>query len=284
MNTTIIFSRNVLIQGSAAIKFLISLAVLGLLIFSAWQAYPIFIMNQEHQTFQQAIATQVQAITVLSIPDTQTKLTDDITQQLTVMRAQYEPQYIQVNIEKAQQRLSVQVWYQRPHHSLFVSNPRLFYLSAEKTGFERIIDATATAKTTDGAAGQTAFVFPHSAPKPKTSHEETPQVKVHPVTLTDANFAKEVLESPTPVLVDFWAAWCGPCRQAAPAVEAAATKFAGQVKVGKLDIDQNPKMSDKYGVRGIPTFILFKNGKRAGTQEGFGGQQHLFEFIREHGS
>jgi len=78
--------------------------------------------------------------------------------------------------------------------------------------------------------------------------------------VTDENFQTEILESSTPVLVDFWAAWCGPCKAIAPTVEELAVQFQGQVKIGKLNVDENPKTPGQYGIRAIPTLILFKNG------------------------
>jgi thioredoxin 1 len=77
---------------------------------------------------------------------------------------------------------------------------------------------------------------------------------------TDQNFEAEVLKSTLPVLVDFWAPWCGPCRQIAPLIEQLATTNAGAVKVGKLDVDQSPKTAQAYGVMNIPTLLIFKNG------------------------
>ncbi|MEX2117044.1 MAG: thioredoxin [Bacteroidota bacterium] len=82
-----------------------------------------------------------------------------------------------------------------------------------------------------------------------------------PVTLTDDNFQSEVLNSDKPVLVDFWAEWCGPCRMVAPIVEEMATEYSGSLKVGKVDVDANQKVSMQFGVRSIPTLLIFKNGK-----------------------
>jgi thioredoxin 1 len=78
--------------------------------------------------------------------------------------------------------------------------------------------------------------------------------------VTDENFKSEILDSAVPVLVDFWAAWCGPCRAIAPVVEELAAQYEGQVKIGKCNVDENPKTPGQYGIRAIPTLILFKNG------------------------
>ena len=86
---------------------------------------------------------------------------------------------------------------------------------------------------------------------------------VHPLHITDAEFTKTVLESKTPVLVDFWAEWCGPCRMIAPFVEELARDYAGKVVDVKMDTDANPLTPMKHGIMGIPTLIVFKDGKEA---------------------
>jgi thioredoxin 1 len=82
-----------------------------------------------------------------------------------------------------------------------------------------------------------------------------------PITFTDDNFEQEVIQSDMPVLIDFWAVWCGPCKIIAPVVEELANEYEGKVKIGKLDVDENQQTSIKYGVRSIPTLLIFKDGK-----------------------
>jgi thioredoxin 1 len=79
--------------------------------------------------------------------------------------------------------------------------------------------------------------------------------------VTDATFQKEVLESDQPTIVDFWASWCGPCRMIAPVFEELSSQYSGKVKFAKVNVDENPKIPANYGVRGIPTLIMFKEGK-----------------------
>jgi thioredoxin 1 len=86
--------------------------------------------------------------------------------------------------------------------------------------------------------------------------------------ITDASFATDVLEADGPVLVDFWAEWCGPCKMIGPSLEGISDELAGKVTIAKINIDENPDAPGKYGVRGIPTMILFKNGAPAATKVG----------------
>jgi len=97
--------------------------------------------------------------------------------------------------------------------------------------------------------------------------------------VTDASFETDVLKSTTPVLVDFWAEWCGPCKAIAPALEDLAKDMAGKVTVAKVNIDQNPATPQRYGVRGIPTLLLFKGGQVAATKIGALPKTALYSWI-----
>ena len=99
------------------------------------------------------------------------------------------------------------------------------------------------------------------------------------VTLSDASFDEDVVNASGPVLVDFWAEWCGPCKMIAPILSEVATEYEGKVTIGKLNIDENSATPPKFGIRGIPTLLLFKDGKVAATKVGALSKSQLVEFL-----
>jgi thioredoxin 1 len=99
------------------------------------------------------------------------------------------------------------------------------------------------------------------------------------IELTDANFDQEVLKSTEPVLVDFTATWCGPCKMLTPIVEKIADETAGKYKVGKLDIDDAPGITQRYGIRGVPTVMVFKNGEKTGQHVGVTNKETLLKLL-----
>jgi thioredoxin 1 len=101
------------------------------------------------------------------------------------------------------------------------------------------------------------------------------------VKITDDSFESDVLKAEGPVLVDYWAEWCGPCKQIGPALEEISGELAGKVTIAKLNIDDNPMAPGKYGVRGVPTLMLFKNGKVAATRVGAMPKSKIVEWLNE---
>jgi thioredoxin 1 len=102
---------------------------------------------------------------------------------------------------------------------------------------------------------------------------------INTLTFTDAAWDSDVLKSDQPVLVDFWATWCGPCRAIAPSIDALADEYAGKVKVGKLDVDNNGQTAMRYQVRGIPTLLMFKGGQVVGQMVGGASKSAIQELI-----
>jgi thioredoxin 1 len=112
-----------------------------------------------------------------------------------------------------------------------------------------------------------------------TQSEEAAMAGKNVIELTDANFEAEVLKSDVPVLVDFTATWCGPCKVLAPIVEGMADEFAGKYKIGKLDIDDAPGVTQKYGVRGVPTVMVFKGGEKKAQHVGVTNKDTLVKLL-----
>jgi thioredoxin 1 len=103
-----------------------------------------------------------------------------------------------------------------------------------------------------------------------------------PIEVTDSNFDAEVIKSDKPVLVDFWAEWCGPCRMIAPIVEELATEYDGTLKVGKMDVDNNPQVPMSFGIRSIPTLLIFKGGRVVEQVVGAVPKRILAEKVSKH--
>jgi thioredoxin 1 len=102
------------------------------------------------------------------------------------------------------------------------------------------------------------------------------------LTFTDSTFDTDVINSEVPVLVDFWAEWCGPCRMMGPTVDQVASEYSGKVKVGKLDVDSNQQTAARYGIRGIPTLLLFKDGKIVEQKVGAIGKPEFQKMLEKH--
>ncbi|MGN7612982.1 thioredoxin TrxA [Magnetococcales bacterium HHB-1] len=102
------------------------------------------------------------------------------------------------------------------------------------------------------------------------------------IQVSDSTFQQDVLSAETPVLVDFWAEWCGPCKQVAPFLESLAVEMKGKIKVAKLNIDHNPNTPGRYGVRGIPTLMIFKNGQIEATKIGAMPKSKLYAWVEGH--
>jgi thioredoxin 1 len=101
------------------------------------------------------------------------------------------------------------------------------------------------------------------------------------IQLTDSNF-EETIQGDTPILVDFWAAWCAPCKMIAPALEAIAGEYAGRVRIGKLNVDENGPIAARYGIQSIPTLILFKSGQEADKMIGAAAKDAISQMVEKH--
>jgi len=111
---------------------------------------------------------------------------------------------------------------------------------------------------------------------------ELPAPALDPVTVTDANFSQLIENAPIPVLLDLWAAWCGPCRTIAPTIEMLARELAGKVLVGKLDVDANQRTAARFGVQGIPTLLILKNGREVDRLVGVQSRDQILKKLSPH--
>ena len=111
---------------------------------------------------------------------------------------------------------------------------------------------------------------------------ELPAPAMDPVTVTDANFSQVVENAPVPVLLDLWAAWCGPCRMIAPTIEMLARELSGRVLVGKLDVDANQRTAARFGVQGIPTLLILKNGREVDRLVGVQSRDQILKKLSPH--
>ena len=123
-----------------------------------------------------------------------------------------------------------------------------------------------------------AILFPASTIKPTCTYAET-DMSEHIKNVSDGTFDQDVLKSDQPVLVDYWAAWCGPCKMIAPILEEVASEYAGKLKVAKVNVDENQETAAKFGIRGIPTLMLFKNGQVSATKVGALSKSQLTAFL-----
>ena len=140
-----------------------------------------------------------------------------------------------------------------------------------------MMDETLLIRCTEcGAANRVPREKIEQGLEPKCGRCKSPlQVQSAPMTVTDGTFAAEVERSPIPVLVDAWAAWCGPCRMIAPVIEELAGELAGRVKVAKLNVDENPAMASRFGLRSIPTLLVMKGGREVDRLIGVQPKQEI---------
>jgi len=207
------------------------------------------VLHTNEQSFNRVLQTGLPLVLVFWHP--QAPLSPAIDAQLTKAAATYAGKLLIVKIDASAERALVERYQIR-------ETPALVFLKAKQVEGQmagslqtQAIDAWLRYLVEGGARPQQPKSTPSAAQQ---------QSSGQPVTLTDTNFA-EIINGPTPVLVDFWAPWCGPCRMVAPAVEQVAREFGGRAVVGKLNVDENPRTAQQYQIMGIPALYIFKRGQ-----------------------
>jgi thioredoxin 1 len=203
-------------------------------------------MQREHAAFREQLESKAKAALEISFLDPRLGLAEDIGRLLKGMGAEFAPEHVRVDFDARTGKLAAQVWYTRRHGSLLLANPQQFY---------------AKVSAGDGAGRPTA---------------------TGPLELTGASFPREVLAARMPVLVTFWAPWCGYCQQALPSIDEASRRFAGKMVMAKLNVDDHREMASQYGIRGLPTFMFFKQGKAVASHPGWPGHDGLIRMIQGH--
>jgi thioredoxin 1 len=149
----------------------------------------------------------------------------------------------------------------------------------ERPGFLGLKSAASWAQMRSVGGHRSKFVFPHAPHSDSNIDTGDSTLSGNIVYVTDDSFEAEIIKADAPVLVDYWADWCGPCKMIAPILDEIAEEYAGRLKVAKLNIDENPITPPKFGIRGIPTLMLFKNGNVEATKVGAVSKSQLTAFI-----
>ena len=280
-----LFHRYFSERGSTPVKFIAIFSIIIIVIFAVFQVLVFAGMRQEHKAFMNAVELRIQALSTNSLPETQQTLSRDIYAMLNRMEARYEPHHVQIQPGSSGGSLDVQVWYSRPHKGLLLPGAKQFYGHIQQDQVPpQLVQAPLPTPT------PTPTPEPVEESKPEEIERVSTPIPTPTVTvirsrpaghLTDENFVQEVSNSPLPVMVFFWAPWCGYCKKAMPAVDQASSIFFGEMRVYKLNIDRNKTTASQFSVRGIPDFIFFNKGKTIARKSGFRGKQWLFTYIRE---
>ena len=275
-------------RGSAPIAILAIGIGLAVLIFAGFQALVFAGMRQEHKAFRNALELRIQSLSTNSLPETQETLSRDIYAMLDKLEARYEPHHVQIQPGGSSSNLDVQVWYSRPNTALLLPGAKHFYAHIQQAEVPpQLVQAPLpTPMPTAPPEPEQAEEMPEIKPEIDPTPVPTPTVTViknHPAKhLTDKNFIDEVTNSPLPVMVYFWAPWCGYCRKTSPSVDQASSTFFGEMRVYKLNIDRQKTTAAQFGVRAVPAFIFFNNGKTLEKKTGYRSKKSLFAQIRKH--